>query len=127
MANAYVASPALGLLVALAIALHNLPEEFAMSVPLVMLESKRALFGAALLSALAEPLSAVIGLAAVGVAHALNAHFLAFAAGAMIFLSIHELIPMARRYRHAGLFVCGALLALLVSWLLAAVTLAQFG
>jgi ZIP family zinc transporter len=34
MAYAYVASPALGVLVALAIALHNLPEEFAMAVPL---------------------------------------------------------------------------------------------
>lgn len=30
MANAHAASPALGALVALAIALHNLPEEFAM-------------------------------------------------------------------------------------------------
>jgi ZIP family zinc transporter len=127
MANAYVASPALGLLVALAIALHNLPEEFAMSLPLVMLRSKRALFRAALLSALAEPLGAAIGLAAVGVAPALNAHFLAVAAGAMIFVSIHELIPMARRYRHAGLSVCGALLGLLVYWLLAVVTVVQIG
>src|SRR3990170_7491158 len=32
MANAYIASPALGVLVATAIALHNLPEEFAMAV-----------------------------------------------------------------------------------------------
>lgn len=76
MSNAYVASPALGVLVALAIALHNLPEEFAMSVPAVTLRSKAFLFGAALLSALAEPLAAVIGLAAVGIAPTLNAHFL---------------------------------------------------
>jgi metal-dependent hydrolase (beta-lactamase superfamily II)/zinc transporter ZupT len=125
MANAYVASPALGLLVALAIALHNLPEEFAMAVPAVMLKSRRFLFGAALLSALAEPLGAVIGLMAVGIAPALNAHFLAFAAGAMIFISIHELIPMARRYRHVGLFVCGVLLSALVYWLLADITAGQ--
>jgi ZIP family zinc transporter len=59
---------ALGLLVALAIALHNLPKEFAMSVPAVVLKSKGFLFGAALLSALAEPLGAVIGLVAVGLA-----------------------------------------------------------
>jgi ZIP family zinc transporter len=70
MANAYVASPALGLLVALAIALHKLPEEFAMAVPAVMLKSKGFLFGAALLSALAEPLGAIIGLIAVGLAPA---------------------------------------------------------
>jgi len=122
MANAYVASPALGVLVALAIALHNLPEEFAMSVPAVMLRSKAFLYGAAVLSALAEPLGAVIGLAAVGIAPALNAHFLAFAAGAMIFVSVHELIPMARRYRHVGLFLWGIAFSVLVYVLLAAIT-----
>jgi ZIP family zinc transporter len=90
--------------VALAIALHNLPKEFAMSVPAVVLKSKGFLFGAPLLSALAEPLGAVIGLVAVGLAPALNAHFMVFAAGAMLFVSIHELIPMARRYRRVGCF-----------------------
>lgn len=124
MANAYVASPALGLLVALAIALHNLPEEFAMSVPAVLTRSKRFLFGAALLSALAEPVGAVIGLVAVGLAPALNAHFLAFAAGAMIFVSIHELIPMAHRYRHPAMFALGLAASVLVYVLLARLTLA---
>jgi ZIP family zinc transporter len=108
MANAYVAAPALGALVAVAIALHNLPEEFVMSVPAVMLRSKGFLFGAALLSALAEPAGAVIGLVAVAIAPALNARFLAVAAGAMLFVSIHELLPMARRYRHRGPFLGGA-------------------
>ncbi len=122
MANAYVASPALGVLVSLAIALHNLPEEFAMAVPLVMLRSKASLYGGALLSALAEPLGAVIGLVAVGVAPALNAHFLAFAAGAMLFVSVHELVPMARRYRRPDSFLWGFLCSALVYALLARVT-----
>jgi ZIP family zinc transporter len=123
MANAYVASPALGVLVALAIALHNLPEEFAMAVPLVMLRSKVSLYAGALLSALAEPLGAVIGLVAVGVAPALNAYFLALAAGAMLFVSVHELVPMARRYRHLDLFIwgslCSVLAYVLLGWLTA--------
>jgi len=122
MANAYVASPALGRLVALAIALHNLPEEFAMAVPLVMLRSKASLFGAALLSALAEPLGAVVGLFAVGVAPALNAHFLALAAGAMLFVSVHELVPMAARYPRGNFFFLGILLSALVYALLAGMT-----
>jgi ZIP family zinc transporter len=122
MANAYVASPALGVLVSLAIALHNLPEEFAMAVPLVMLRSKASLYGGALLSALAEPLGAIIGLVAVGLAPALNAHFLAFAAGAMLFVSVHELVPMARRYRHLGLFLWGLLFSVLAYALLARLT-----
>jgi ZIP family zinc transporter len=122
MANAYVASPALGLLVALVIALHNLPEEFAMSVPVATLRRRRFLFVAAALSALAEPVGAVFGLAAVGIAPRLNGHFLAFAAGAMLFVSIHELIPMARRYRRTGSFLSGILLSALVYLLLASVT-----
>jgi ZIP family zinc transporter len=124
MANAYVASPALGVLVAVAIALHNIPEEFAMAVPVVMIRSRRLLYGCAVLSALAEPSGAIVGLVAVGIAPTLNAHFMAFAAGAMTFVSIHELMPMARRYRHMGLFAVGMLVSVLVYWLLAAITAA---
>jgi ZIP family zinc transporter len=123
MASAYTASPAIGVLVALGIALHNLPEEFAMSVSAMTLKSKGFLFGAALVSSLAEPVGAIIGLAAAGVAPSLNAHFMAFAAGAMLFVSIHELIPMARRYRHMGLFLWGMVLSGLVYWLLASMTI----
>jgi ZIP family zinc transporter len=122
MANAYVASPELGVLVSLAIALHNLPEEFAMAVPLVMLRSRASLYGGAVLSALAEPLGAVLGLVAVGIAPGLNAGFLAFAAGAMLFVSIHELVPMARRYRHLSSFGGGVALSVLIYAGLAALT-----
>lgn len=122
MANAYIASPELGVLVAIAIALHNVPEEFAMAVPAVMIRSRRFLYGAALLSALAEPVGAVIGLVVVGIAPALNAHFMAFAAGAMSFVSLHELVPMARRYRNMGMFALGAILSVVVYGLLSRIT-----
>jgi len=122
MANAYIAKPSLGLLVSLAIALHNLPEEFAMAVPAVALRSRRVLYGAAALSALAEPAGAMLGLAATGIAPGLNAHFLAFAAGAMTFVSIHELIPMARRYGHTAHFLCGIAVSVVVHMLLARLT-----
>lgn len=126
MANAYIATPALGVLVALAIALHNIPEEFAMSVPAVMLRSKRFLYGAAFLSALAEPLGAIIGLVVTGIHPALNAHFMALAAGVMTFVSVHELIPMARRYRHMKLFIGGMLFSVLVYGLLSAIAAVAF-
>lgn len=122
MANAYIASPELGVLVAVAIALHNVPEEFAMAVPAVVIRSRRFLYGAALLSALAEPLGAIIGLVAVGVAPSLNAHFMAFAAGAMCFVSLHELVPMARRYRNMRMFAAGMIASVLVYGLLAGIT-----
>jgi ZIP family zinc transporter len=125
MANAYIALPTLGVLVAIAIALHNLPEEFAMAVPAVIFRSKRFLFGAALLSALAEPVGAIIGLAAVGAAPSLHGHFLALAAGAMLFVSIHELIPMARGYRQIRPFAAGMILSFIAYGLLAQMTVGQ--
>jgi ZIP family zinc transporter len=121
MANAYLASPSLGLLVALAIALHNLPEEFAMAVPAMTLRSRRFLLQAAFLSALAEPLGTVLGLLAVAANPSLNAYLMAFAAGAMIFVSLHELIPMAHRYRRPGWFIAGIALSIIIYRLLAQV------
>jgi len=121
MANSYIASPSLGVLVALAIALHNIPEEVAMAVPIVMLKSRRFLYAVAFLSGLAEPLGAIVGLVAVNYYPGLNALFMAFAAGAMVFVSVHELLPMARRYNHIHLFVLGVFVSLLVYVLLAAV------
>lgn len=118
MANAYIASPSLGLFVALAIAMHNLPEELAMAVPAMALRSRRFLMWAAMLSALAEPAGAIIGLLAVEVSPGLNGYFMAFAAGAMLFVSFHELAPMARQYGKIGWFGTGFALSILVHRLL---------
>lgn len=114
MAHSYIFSPGLGILVAIAIAVHNIPEEFAMAVPLVMTRKKRLLIKAAFLSGLAEPAGAVIGLFSVYLLPALNPLFMAFAAGAMIFVSVHELIPMARKYKRVPLFVLGIALSIVV-------------
>lgn len=118
MANSYLASPSLGLLIALAIALHNIPEEFAMAVPIVMVKKKRFLYKAAFFSALAEPLGAIIGLTAAHFFHSLSPLFMAFAAGAMVFISVHELLPMAKKYHKINLFVLGIILSMFVYLLL---------
>jgi len=120
MANSYIASPSLGVLTALAIAIHNIPEEFAMAVPIVMVKKRRFLYMAAFLSGLAEPLGAVIGLVAVHFHPALNPLFMAFAAGAMVFVSVHELLPMARRYHKTHLFILGAVISVFIYGLLVA-------
>ena len=121
MANSYIASPSQGVLVALAIAIHNIPEEFAMAVPIIMVKKRRFLYMAAFLSGLAEPLGAIVGLVAVHFHPALNPLFMAFAAGAMIFISVHELLPMARRYKKTNLFILGAVTSVFVYALLIAV------
>ena len=112
MANSYIASPSLGILVALAIAIHNIPEEFAMAVPIVTVKKKRFLYTAAFLSGLAEPLGAIIGLMAVHFHPVFNPLFMAFAAGAMIFVSVHELLPMARKYQKFHLFILGMVISI---------------
>lgn len=127
LANAYVASHALGVLVALAIALHNLPEQFVIVLPAVSSGRTGALFGAAVVAALAEPLGAILGLFVVGLAATLNAPFLAFAAGAMLFVSIHELAPLARLYGHGGTFLLGALLSAGTYVLLALLSVGRVG
>ena len=114
MANSYIYAPVLGILVAISIAIHNIPEEFAMAVPLVIAKKKKGLVNLAVLSGLAEPLGAVFGLFAVSVAPALNSLFMAFAAGAMIFVSIHELYPMAQKYKKLSYFALGIGFSLIV-------------
>lgn len=114
LANSYLAAPTMGLLVALAIALHNVPEEFAMAVPLVALKRKKVLFQAAILSGLAEPAGAIIGLLAVQRNPELNSSFMAFAAGAMVIVSLFELIPMANRYGNMRKFALGSGLSVVV-------------
>jgi len=114
MANSYLLEPSLGIFIAISIALHNIPEEFAMAVPLVIAKNKKALRNFAIVSTLAEPFGAVLGIFAVSIAPSLNSLFLAFAAGAMIFISIHELYPMALRYKKLSYFSLGIILSLLV-------------
>lgn len=111
LAGAYLADPGLGVVVAVAIAVHNVPEEFAMAVPAAALRRRRFLVGAAVVSALAEPVGAVIGLGASGLHPSLNAGFVAFGAGAMIYVALHELVPMARRVGRVDRFAAGAVAA----------------
>jgi len=119
MANAYASGHSLGVLVAIAIALHNLPEEFALCIPVITLKSRRFLFGTALLSALAEPVGALLGLFAIEIAPVLSPFFLSFAGGSMIFVSVHELLPLARRYGSLWYFTGGIAISAIVYRLLA--------
>lgn len=114
MANSYIYSPSLGFLIAIAIAIHNIPEEFAMAVPIVTLKKKSFLFKAAFLSGLSEPAGAIIGLFAVNFIPILNPIFMSFAAGAMIFVSVHELLPMSKKYKKTALFILGIVLSVFV-------------
>ena len=90
----------LGAAVALAIGigLQNFPEGTAVAMPLRregMSRGKSFFYGQ--LSAVVEPVAAVLGAVAVIVAQPILPYALAFAAGAMIFVVAEELLPEARR------------------------------
>jgi len=115
MANSYIISPSLGILIAITIALHNIPEEFAMAIPIVLANKKKSfLFKLAFISGLAEPAGAIIGLAAIQIMPTLAPLFMSFAAGAMIFIALHELWPLAKSYQKNSLFFYGIIASLLV-------------
>ena len=90
----------LGAAIALAvgIGLQNFPEGTAVSMPLRREGMRRARsFFYGQLSAVVEPVAAVVGAAAVLVAQPILPYALAFAAGAMIFVVAEELVPEAKR------------------------------
>jgi ZIP family zinc transporter len=96
VASAGIPGATLGSAIALAvgIGLQNFPEGTAVSVPLHrdgMSRTRSFLYGQA--SALVEPVAAVIGAYAVISVTGLLPYALAFAAGAMIFVVVEELIP----------------------------------
>jgi ZIP family zinc transporter len=76
------------------IAIQNIPEGAAISIPLLNKGySKRKSFLVGVLSAIVEPISAVVGYLLILKVTTLLPFLLAFAAGAMIFVVIKELIP----------------------------------
>ena len=83
---------------AIGIGLQNFPEGTAISIPLRregLSRWKSFWFGQ--LSAVVEPVAAVLGAAAVMIAQPILPYALAFAAGAMIFVVVEELIPESQR------------------------------
>ena len=83
---------ALGL--ALGIGIQNIPEGSALSMPIRAAGSSRwRAFNLGQLSAIVEPIAAVIGAVAVITMTTILPYALAFAAGAMIFVVVEQLIP----------------------------------
>ncbi len=107
----------LGAAVALAIgiAIQNVPEGMAVSMPLRsdgMGKFRAWFYGQA--SAVVEPIAAIIGAIAVLAMQPILPYALAFAAGAMMFVVIEELIPESQHHGNADLATLGALSGFLV-------------
>lgn len=104
---------------AVGIGLQNCPEGTAVAVPLRRDGMTRArAFWYGQLSAWVEPMAAVVGAAAVLVMRPILPYALAFAAGAMIFVVVEEVVPESQAGGHADLATGGAILGFAVMMVL---------
>lgn len=110
--------PALGLAFAFAIAIHNIPEGIAVSIPVYRATGSRLkAFWYSFASGLAEPVGALVGFFLLS--QFINEYFFgvvfAGVAGVMVYVSLDELLPTAKRYDHhlpiMGVFVGMAVMA----------------
>jgi ZIP family zinc transporter len=104
---------------AVGIGIQNFPEGLAVSVPLRregMSRVKSFWYGQ--LSAVVEPVAGVIGAAAVIIAQPILPYALSFAAGAMIFVVIEELVPESQRGGNTDLATGGAMAGFVVMMIL---------
>lgn len=105
-----IQDPGLGIAIAFAIAIHNIPEGIAVSVPIYFAtKSKKKAFKLSFLSGLSEPIGALL-------AYLVLMPFLndtmfgvifAGVAGIMVFISLDELLPAAKKYDEAHTSIYG--------------------
>ena len=93
------------------IAIQNFPEGAIISMPLVSTGlSKRKAFGYGLFSGIVEPVAAAFTLLLTAFVTPVLPYILAFAAGAMIYVVVEELIPEAQAGNHSNIGTIGAAL-----------------
>ncbi len=104
---------------AIGIGIQNFPEGFAVSMPLRRQGiSKWKSWKWGQLSAIVEPIFAVIGAAIVLQVLPILPYALAFAAGAMIFIVVEEVIPESQRGGHTDLATMGLIAGFIVMMVL---------
>ncbi|MEE1351773.1 MAG: zinc transporter ZupT [Clostridia bacterium] len=101
----------LGTAIAVAIAIHNIPEGIVTSVPIYYATgNKKKAFLISLFSGLTEPMGAAIGYLILRpfLNDTIYGIIFSFIAGIMVYISIEELIPMAREYDKGNSMIFGA-------------------
>jgi zinc transporter, ZIP family len=100
----------LGIPIAIAVAIHNIPEGIAVSIPIYFAtKNKKKAFYYSFLSGLAEPVGAIIGYLILSSIFNDLAFGIIFAAvaGIMIFISLDQLLPTAKKYGEHHLSMYG--------------------
>lgn len=107
------------LALAIGIAIQNFPEGAIISMPLKsegMSKSKAFLYGT--LSGIVEPIGAIITILLTNAMLPILPYFLAFAAGAMIYVVVEELIPESQAGEHANIGTIGVAIGFVIMMIL---------
>ncbi len=102
--------PGLGIAIAFAIAIHNIPEGIAVAVPIYFATGdKKKAFRLSFLSGLAEPVGAIFAFLILMpfLNDVMFGVIFAAVAGIMIFISLDELLPAAKKYDEAHYSIYG--------------------
>ena len=100
------------------IAIQNFPEGAIISLPLKEAVGKKKAFVYGMLSGIVEPIGAFLMLALSEVLGPALPYFLSFAAGAMIYVVVEELIPEAHLGEHSHVGTASGMCGFLVMMLL---------
>lgn len=118
----YLHNPQFGLFIAVAIMLHNIPEGIATALPLCKGGVCRwDAFKVSLLSGLAEPVGAFLASLFLVSFQTLLPGALAFAGGVMVFITLDELIPTSREYGHEHYAAIGIIVGSLFVFILSGI------
>ncbi len=121
VASSYIVKPSLGIIVALVIGIHNIPEGLITAIPLreAGVNIMRILL-LTLFSGLSEPLAALITLLILReVSLEILSLASSFAAGAMLYIVIDELIPEAYTHKeNAHPFIIGNIIGVIIALLI---------
>ncbi|XMB86193.1 zinc transporter ZupT [Mycoplasmatota bacterium WC44] len=109
--------PSLGIAIAFAIAIHNIPEGIAVAVPVFYATGDRKkAFKYSFLSGLSEPVGALLGFLILMpfLNDVVYGIIFAAVAGIMVFISLDELLPTARKYGESHLAIYGLISGMFV-------------
>ena len=115
----------LGVTIAIAIAIHNIPEGISVSIPIFYAtKNKWKSFGLSMASGIAEPIGASLAFGFLKLLEQnqfIAAHFdqilggsLAFVAGIMVYISLDELLPVAREYGKGDIVMGGVVIGMVI-------------
>ena len=101
------------------IAVQNFPEGAIISMPLKEAgQSKLKAFLMGTLSGVVEPMASIITIVLIGIVNPILPYLLAFAAGAMIYVVIEELIPESQEGEHSNIATIGVAIGFVLMMIL---------